>query len=481
MVMDIKRPCNPLQIGFLLLISLSNCLAVAEQLSLADYLVQVSERNPGSRSAEAMENAASKLPSQASLLTLPRLKGDASYLNDRSPVLFPDFTGKERIGRRFQLGIDTQTDIGLNASVFYFNDQQVALGAALIPSNQNSLALSGTGAELSLSFLKNSFGRDIKLQKLLIRADAAAKGAQARLDRQMLLIKAERTYFAVARLQEENRMRADLVSRGISLLAWAKKRVDLRLLDPAEAAQAEAALGQRKLELVQQQIRLSELVAQFQVLRQESFLEPIPLLSPLHQISPHLGPKDPGHIQRIDSEVVARSAEAEGHELALKREEYRPDLKIVSRYLAFNRGSQDNDSQRCVSIDRCGQFSVALNLSIPIAIPMSSTVQLGLEQAAEAKRLSAEQIRVESMADYHRIQGSVALQSRSIWLAEQVLRSQEQRLLLERQRQKQGRATTFDILRAEQDHFTAKLAWLDALVLRLENSVELRLYEEVTE
>lgn len=247
--MDKKRPCNPLHIGIALWIALSNCLAAAQELTIADYLVQVSERNPGAKSAEALENAASKLPSQASLLTLPRLKGEASYLNDRSPVLFPDFTGKERIGRRFQLGIDTQTDIGLNAGVFYFNDQQVALGAALIPSNQNSLALSGTGAELSLSLLKNSFGRDIKHQKLLIRADAAAKGAKARLDRQMLLIKAERTYFAVARLQEENRMRADLVSRGISLLAWAKKGSILDSLTPQRQLRPKRHLVSENLSL----------------------------------------------------------------------------------------------------------------------------------------------------------------------------------------------------------------------------------------
>jgi outer membrane protein TolC len=399
---------------------------------------------------------------------------EAMWASDKSPVMTPNFNGTDRQSRRFELGIRSQWGGGVRTRFFAVSDNQLLREALAMPQPEMSLEKRGLAAELEWSLLRNGLGREQRFQEEALLASAQGDKTLAKFQATQLLVDAQLLYIRTAQLQEALQIQSELVRQGESLVSWATRQVRDRLLEPVHQSEAEIALEARRLGYEQREVELTTIRQQlFSALEEGQSLVRLESLNRLEtQIN---APRSLS--QRADITARNQYLQAQRSQLLLQKEAYRPDLRLIAQYQGFLKRGSDNDTARCENPTACATRVLGLSFSMPLDQGTQRRGRDGIEAQALSQEWEVKRAQMESERDKRLIQEQLQKMSEQQTILRQLIRKQEERLEAERRRQRQGRATTFELIQAEQQLFEAREQLIVLRGHRLELMTQLKLYE----
>ncbi len=464
----------------LLIFSWSICLLFSSTsfaISLEEYLKQVESKNQSIESANLSKKASETGDSEAAVLTSPQFFTSAQVARDKSPTLLGDLQGTDRRGQTLQSGFQSQTDFGVQGRLYFSHDQQRTLGSSFVQPGQEQIDLQSYNLELKLPLWQNGFGRDLRLQKSAIKSQAKAEGFQADFDYQSTIHRAESTYYRLSRLQEEVQVLSGLVDQGEKLVSWARTRVGSRLLEKSNLTESQAAFAGRELELKGKQLEYEDALRDFNSIREFPLDTKVTLSSVkevLSKVSRETSIK--ATFVRLDLRAQEQLIDAEKKSLERALEALKPKLDLSTRFASFTKQSDLNDTRRCTSTDSCSQVVLGLNFEMPLDFGSVDKASAASRYRIQAREASLNRARTESDSQLNRLRKSFELLDAQILASEQLLKAQSERLKEERSRQRLGRGSTFDVIRAEQDYSQSELTLLALQFSKLDAISQLRLF-----
>lgn len=483
MALFFSAPCGGRRIGApwkaTLALALSASMPGAgEVLTRESFLNEVRSKNSSYRAVSENREAAGLERSQGELLTSTQAFGNASHLNDKSPTLLSDFQGTERRNTTLELGLQKQTRFGLQGRLFLNNNSQRTIGASLLGPGQDELTLQSYNLELKLPVWKNGFGRDVRLRQESSANVSEASRKKAELELLELENRASLTYLKLSRVRTAKRLVGELTDQGEGLVAWVQRRVNARLLEESDLAQAQAALSSRKLQLEAMAMEEAELEREFNLLRDQEDSRPIGELEPFSDVVKELESLKVSADHRKDLAILKLSVEAEQKEIALKKEDFLPEIALTTRLAAFTKQSDLNDTRRCLDPLNCSQVYVGVAVAVPLDFASASEGLEAVNKRMHAKKLALAKSEQEARVGFAKLTRSRELLRKQLALSRELVAHQNKRLAEERRKQRLGRSSTFDLIRAEQERAEAELSRLGLVYSFLEVTHQLRFYEE---
>jgi outer membrane protein TolC len=446
-------------------------------LTLEEFLNQVKENNSTLRAANAAQISAALNASQAALITSPQLYAFANEAKDKSPTNIIGFYGNQRNLKNTQFGVQTLTDVGLSGKVYFNQTANRVYKGTLLGPGQDRLTLNSYNVELNLPLLKNGFGRDVRLRKNSIRSMASSSGVLAEVRSLEELNRAEKCYYKVSKILEVKRLQEILVQQGLSLVNWSEERVRMRLLEDRDLAQSRAALTSRRLRLEATELELKTGISEFNYLQDQPENAPLPKLDSIRQRA--FVSYDPAKkMVRKDIKGTSMSIAAEQSDLSLQKEQTFPDVTLTAKAAKFLKTNPVTDTSRCACNEYCTQLYVGVQFQMPIDYFALRDVQEGVEAGLRSRKYRLEGLMKDAEMRRKSNLNVIGQLRKQMEIARRLINIQYDRLLIERTRQKNGRASTFDLIRAEQDLAEAKINYLQLLEARLDVDLAMRYYEE---
>lgn len=442
-------------------------------------MAKMKTKNSAYKAVDSAELASGQEFDTAKLLTSPQFFVNAGSTNDKSPSTASSIYGTERRILEVETGLQMQTDTGLAGKIFVGQSNTKVSGTSpiLLPSNNNEFVLQDYGIELQLPILKNGFGRDVKLKKESIVKASEASLAYAQIDRIQLENKAFLTYLMSARLQETIKLQKILVEQGRSLVNWTQHRVDAKILENADLSQSIAAMQERELNLQTSLITFSDLQKEFNTIISEDPTENLPQLQSLEMLVPNDVIIPPRSITYRETIALSKSIQAEKANLLLQKEDYKPELNVVGKATGYTKQSETNDTTRCTSFQACSQIYFGVTLKIPLDVAATSNSIASAENKIKAKKFMVEDAQAQSGADAKKLFQKSKILKLQRDLSYKIVETQKLRLDQERKRQKYGRASAFDIIRAEQDYVESQIHRLSIIYSQAELKAQFALFE----
>ena len=425
-------------------------------LSLDGFISQVAEKNPALRAAEASTEGAGLRSNEGELLTSPTLKLSAQAINDQKQSATPGFTGTKSLYEVYSASIEQQTSFGLSGKIKYDFNFKGTEGSSPTVNPVPTYFTGSPGIELTQSFWRNGFGKEIRSNRDALNNAARAIQYGKRFEKANLLLEAEVTYWRLHYARKTIEALRESIVLAERFRDWASRRASLQLGDQSDFLQAKAALETRQLELLKSLEEEKAAARAFNSLRgiegvqvDEGTVEP----AGLAQVNPSLAP----NLRRDDlraSEAQARATEASA---LASREKYKPSLDLVGTY-AFNALNTDGQKAREESFKSdYPTYSVGLRFSTPLDLGNASDTREGYAREAEASQLVFQRKLQEHQRDLEDLRSQIRNASERLVLAQTVEKSQKDKLAAERNRLNRGRTTTAQVILFEQDYILAQI------------------------
>jgi|GEM_PF-2927179 outer membrane protein TolC len=464
-----------LWILFLALI-LEKPLWAQNELPLSTYLQKIERQNSGFRSLSKSEEATAAAQADAEILTDPALFSDVTIAEDKRPLLTPQFNGTTRRARTVKLGLQQQWSFGLQNRVYVISDYQGISGAVAMQDPSMDIENRGAAVELELPLIKNGLGLQVRLQREALQASAEGQKNLANFDKARLRAEAQVLYIRLVQAQEHLAVHQELLRQGETLVTWVSGQVKDRLLEAVHLAQVQVALEARRLGLESRRLQLETTKMQFYAAIEEKTPFALPRLETLNRLESSITmPRNLS--QRLDLKGRQNQVDAERAQLALEREAYRPDLSFRAQYHAFTKVSDQNDTARCDDPWKCSSSAIGLVFSMPLDRAVARRATEGRQAQVEARVLELARAQIEAERDRRQIMEQINRLFDHQRILNKLISQQDERLRLERARQQRGRATTFDLIQAEQELTESREQLITLRSQRLELLTQLKLYE----
>ena len=218
-------------------------------LSVDDFSSQVKESNPSLESATLLEQSSNELKNEGDHVYAPSFFTEYAHTYDKSERMVPTFQGNKTVTDATSLGLSQNTNIGLNASLYYNMTATTVSGANPAFYPFPSLHVHSLNLQVTQPILKNGFGTSTQALVASKNALNTSNLYQQQFAQKTLLADATSRYWqlSVARslvLVQQNSLDRTQVFHNINT-----KRAKLNLIDNADLVASQAALKQRELEL----------------------------------------------------------------------------------------------------------------------------------------------------------------------------------------------------------------------------------------
>lgn len=461
----------------MILLLLISEASFGSSLSLSNYLQMVGSEHSSIESSNKMIESSGAGKAQSSLVNSPRFFMEARTTEDKSPTLLGELQGTYRKNQSFATGFSFQSELGFDARAYVSGDKQGTFGSSFIESGKEEVYFQGSNLELSIPLWQGFLGKSLELEKSKILSQSVAENANAKYQKQQLLVEAELSYLRLAKLQNEIEILRELVKQGERLAAYAEKKVGQRLLEVTNLKESQAALSARQLQFESKLAEKSDATKEFLSFIQANNLQDQYEVERLDSIFE--GMRTQERIpSRLDIKVQASALEVDRAQLLEATESLKPKLELTSRYSSFNQQSNFNDSRRCISQNDCSILSFGVFFEIPLELNNLSEVRSAISNRLRARELMLHRAKYDSKAEFDRLVNQIDLGRKRLSFSEDLVKIQKQRLQEERRRQNFGRGSTFDVIRAEQDHSQSLLSDIEIKHFLLESNARLKLFEE---
>lgn len=430
--------------------------AGAETLTLDAYLRQVAASHDGAKAAAQAEDGARRVSAEGEIPLAPTLFVEGQRSLDASPKDFPAAQGQRVEIGSLKAGVSKVTDFGATVKAYYLFSRSDLNGADPNFVNPTSFYRASPAAEVSVDLWRNAFGRETRAGVAAARESALSRAFDQRLSRKRILSDAEQAYWTLSAARKSALIAAGSRERADRLRDWVADRVKRSLMDRAELAEAEAAARLRALEQRQAEDDRAAAERAFASLR--GSVDAPDELAPLSD--------DGSGLTRAaapdDAVSAAHAADAAAGEAALGVEKTRPK---VEAYASGALNGRDPGAAATVS-DSFGpagpSWAVGARVSVPLDWSLTGGVGDGHRLEAAAARARAARVAFESERNWRDLDAKLSDARRRAELAAAIEDAQKTRVDAERERQSEGRTTTYFVLQAEQDWASAKRARVDA-------------------
>jgi outer membrane protein TolC len=305
--------------------------------------------------------------------------------------------------------------------------------------------------------LKNSGGRDLtKSIELQTKQSQLTKYSET-LKRKMTLAESEGVYWRLVLVRESIRTARENSERAKRLVDWNKKRVQTELADDADLVQAQSLWDLRNLELT---IALDEERSVSHMFNTLRGVDKTQVSEELDKITPKLieAAPIPQKLQEREDLTLARmSQELTQLGLDLASHKYDPSLDVFASYSLTGR---DEASISKMAIETVGNqhpvWAVGFKFSTPIGAQSKELIGAWSKEK-QATDLVFARKSYELNREWQDLVQRLDESRNRLKLVQKVEDTQNKKLELERDRQRRGRSTMFQVIQFETDLAQAQL------------------------
>ena len=450
-----------------------------ESMTLESYLHKMKANNLGYQASQISQISADQQSYTADLITSPQIIASANTMDDKSPTTNPIQNGTERKTSDFQTGLEIKTDLGLSGKVYIGETILKASGTnpQYVSPDLTSGILQYYGTEIEIPFLKNGFGRDVEFEKEAIKKSSDASIAYAHFDQLQYENKARLLYLTAARLQESINLQKTSLAQGKTLVNWVQERVHTKILESTDLSQAIASMQERDLNLQASLLALADAQKDLNTFIGRDPSTPLPKLQLLDELVPNKEIKPSELFIRSDVKALSKLIDSQRNQLLAQKEDFKAELNLVGKAVGYTKQSNVNDTARCTSFQECSQFYVGITFKMPLNFGAIDNSLESVETKIREKELNLEDSQKQSYSDVQKLFHKSRLLKMQRDLSNKIIETQKLRLSQERKRQVYGRASAFDIIRAEQDYVVSQLNLLSIIYSQAEINANFKLFE----
>jgi outer membrane protein TolC len=445
------------------------CLPVfaadAPGLSLDGFLSQVTASGPGYQAASKAVEGLGKQKSQTDLLYSPHLKAKAGRQNDRRDSVLnlgsSTIPVHKLVGDDYSVGVEKVWKYGVITSVGYdwqrFNLNDGYVGYLTSPK-----------ASVVLPLWRDFLGRQTRAQMDKIKFEIESGEFAAAHQRDAVLFQARNAYWGLQLAREEVSIRKDTLARSETLVAWAKRRVNLRLADDSEALQARAMKQVRELELEQAVENERAARVAFNRLRGkegEEVQETLDGLNPQVAVLSFQWPQEAP--KRWDVRGAESKIKADKAAWVDAKANAWPDLKVFASYTANGMGGTFSDSHQQSLDDHHPTGMVGASIDIPLDVFTAKKSADGYALNYQASKASFDDKTLAARQDWLQLKNRLEDVNRRLVLVTEIEKIQKSKAETERRQLSLGRSTQFQVQSYETEYALSRLQCLGVAAQKL--------------
>lgn len=461
---------------FILLFTSTSFAQTGTVLTVDDFINQVKDSNPNMESAVLLEQASDELKNEGNHIYAPSFFSEYSHTYDKRQKLIPTFEGFKTVTDATSVGLNQNTNFGLNASLYYNMTSTDVTGANPAFYPYPNLHVHSLNLQVTQPILKNGFGRSTTAVVEARNAATISNLYQQQFSKKMILADASSRYWqlSVARslvAVQQNSLERTKVFHGIN-----SKRAKLNLIDSADLVASQAALKQRELEL-QNALDQEKIYARaFNESRgKNSEIVAEQLVAPTPEMIQTLSGFNKQQ-QREDVLAVQASIEATRANAIVARDERLPQLDAFGTLStngldpAFSEATSDTFGTDHPS------FTVGARLNVPLDFKKNARIRRAYEKQIKGAQKGFERTLLQQDASWNSLNQQWNDAKTRLNLALELKKIQTTKLEKERQRQQQGRSTTYQVFLFEQDLLNVELLILQTELLAMNVYTQMKTY-----
>lgn len=459
-----------------LLGQMSYTKAIAETMSVNEYIEKVKSSNPQAVSMIKNVDALKERLNEGSLITTPEFFAKYLIMDDRQPALIPGIQPSRVKAEGYNLGVRGQTAMGLNAGLSIEKSNQRLEG--LSPTFPIVNPYNDTLAKLDLkqSLWRNGFGEKTRADRDQLTLLVKSQYESASFNLEQFLLTAENNYWALSSFEEIVNLQKENLENAKKTNNWMQGRVRQRLFDDVDGLQTQAAFESRQLEYEASLDEKKALERQFEkytnIPWKQIQLEPIAnyKVPTPNSVSEMTGN---GIFDSQKSLTASQKAQAKS-----RRSEVRPQLDVVASVALRGREAETSNSWEELQDGKHPTWQVGVEFAAPLDFSFLGRIRKGYDTQIKAADQAIEAV------DYESSRTKTDLLAQTMDAKNRLKRAQDlevvsQKIIQkERVRHRNGRTTTFQLLKSEQDFASAQIQRVRAQLAFIQLNNALRLFNE---
>ena len=432
--------------------------ATAGALTVQTFLDQVRAGNDTYKSSVSAGEAAPNKAADAEMVYAPSVFATIQSAVDKKELKPASQRGSETDFNSGQIGISKLSSFGTAAKIYYNGSQTTLRGTSPNFIPQPSWRETAPTIELSHPLWKNANGRDIAKVVAIEQGKAQIIELSESFKRKASLVEAEGYYWRLVLARESLRVSKENLDRANKIVMWNRSRVNKQLADSADLIQAESLGEVREIEMT---MALDEEKAASHALNTARGDGSTVVKDELTKITPELiaslqVPTRAAVREDLKASIKAENLSGLGADLAAAK--YSPSLDVVASG-ALN--GRDGDSYAKANAEsnkgKHATYLVGLKFSAPLGGESLSRLRSGFAKEKEAASLSVSRKRYENDREWEDLGRRLEETRARLTLTQRIEVTQMRKLAAERERQKRGRSTMFQVLQSESDYATSQL------------------------
>lgn len=426
-------------------------------LDLRQYLESVRESHLGFRAAELRSKSLKLESNVGSIALTPRLLASARYLDDSTPNSNTANFGDQTQTSSYSFGFSKLFSSGTETRALYRLDHTVVTAASPSFLPNPDYYHGSMNFEISQPLWRNFFGSETRALVQIAEAEKLEMSFNERFRMKQILTAAELTFWRMLAAQRVLKVRESSRDRAQKLSDWSEERVRLHLADRSDYLQAQAALKGREFELRNAVDELASASIAFNSMRGVESPEVIEtLVRPNSEQLDRLEP--PLRASLRDDTYAAQQRKRQAESSAqFSLEKGRPSLDLTgSLTLAARNSNASEATSESFSRDH-PTLSIGIMLNAPLDFWKSKDLRDGALASQRAAEYDYQRKFFEQEREWADLNSQFQTKKDQLLLVRELEKVQNEKLVLEQERLKKGRTTTFQVLVFEQDFAAAKL------------------------
>ncbi|PIR22236.1 MAG: hypothetical protein COV44_09060 [Deltaproteobacteria bacterium CG11_big_fil_rev_8_21_14_0_20_45_16] len=437
--------------------------ASAKTLNIGEYLEKVQQENLDVQASRHRLQSSESLKSQPELMYQPFVDFQLNYSDAKDTgVMSFQSSGAESKTVLFAGALRKDWMTGTHTSINHIIQKKEVEGLAN-PGEEywrNSLSL-----KVEQDLWRNFLGQENRSGTRRIQAELEAMSKQEKFMIQQILIQAEASYWNYALAIESRKSLEDSLKRSSEILEWNRKRLKLNVVDRGDVLQSEAQV--LRLQQSLEESKRNEKAALRSMLlnlrneegeeREGLEVDSLEIKDLKFEI-----PESWDEAARSDLEATRSRMRAAEEDSVQTRSSLLPDLNLYASYSGNAAELSLSKAEESTLDNSYRTYEVGVKLSIPLNILGQNEVAVAKRKQALAAAMDFNQKKRSLQSQFLDLRDQIQETLENIKTAQQLKKTESEKLKHEQKRFKQGRSTSFQVLSFEED-----LARADLELLRL--------------
>lgn len=447
-------------------------------LNIDEYINQVIKNNQDVQSNNILMQSGFTRSEEGFLVTAPHMLGQISYISDSQPQISTALKGRKTETQNYNIGIAKKFDTGTRVKLEYDNTHYSLTSTSPSLIKDETLWFAKPIASLEQPLFRDWLGSETKSLIKLKNSQMLAQGHSKKFATQKIIADAKTTYWDLATIQSDIKIKQESIKRANKLLDWANKRTSLGLSNSSDAMQAQAALLQRELELKSLQNMHTAKARLFNALRNIQSDEVKESLDSFTKIN--LSKLSPEQSQMPDNIREDLKAHYQAYQVAKQQaniatESIKPNINLNLQYYPSGRDTTYKHTAAEAWRAKHNTFSVGVAFDVPLSLTLNRNLTSAYKAEKHAAQLALSYKQFEVSNEWQQLTQQFNLLLSQLDLSDRLQKSQQKKLENEQDLLKKGRSTTFQVIQFEQDYLTAQSMYFNNKnkLLRIQAAMDL--------